>query len=233
MDEGGYVRITGRRKDIIIRKGENLSAKGIEDDLSAHPKVADVAVIGVPDPQSGERVCACVVLRPGADALSVAEVRAFMEGRGVMRQRSRSRSRSWPSYRGTRREGAEGHAAEAARREPVTGYLAPASIDTFQRNMRTFSVSSAVIPGITIFVFGSTGGATLVAVLQHGPTRLAWIAGSNLSECPGRILAGRRIPPAEEPASDRRRIVDARRGGGEEDPGAHVGGQIMIDRARP
>jgi cyclohexanecarboxylate-CoA ligase len=87
MDDEGYIRITGRRKDIIIRKGENLSAKGIEDDLAAHPKVADVAVIGVPDAQSGERVCACVVLRPGAESLSLAEVRAFMEVRGVMRQK--------------------------------------------------------------------------------------------------------------------------------------------------
>jgi cyclohexanecarboxylate-CoA ligase len=86
-DEAGYLRITGRRKDIIIRKGENLSAKGIEDELGAHPKIADVAVIGVPDPQSGERVCACVVLRPGADELSLVEIRAFMERRGVMRQK--------------------------------------------------------------------------------------------------------------------------------------------------
>src|SRR5439155_1260623 len=74
MDDEGFIRITGRRKDIIIRKGENLSAKGIEDDLAAHPKVADVAVIGVPDAQSGERVCACVVLRPAAGRLSLAEV---------------------------------------------------------------------------------------------------------------------------------------------------------------
>ena len=87
MDGEGFIRITGRRKDIIIRKGENLSAKGIEDDLAAHPKVADVAVIGVPDAQSGERVCACVVLRPGANPLTLAEVRAFMEARGVMRQK--------------------------------------------------------------------------------------------------------------------------------------------------
>jgi len=87
MDEGGYIRITGRRKDIIIRKGENLSAKGIEDDLGAHPKIADVAVIGVPDAASGERVCACVVLRPDAGGLSLSEVRAFMETRGVMRQK--------------------------------------------------------------------------------------------------------------------------------------------------
>jgi cyclohexanecarboxylate-CoA ligase len=87
VDRAGYLRITGRRKDIIIRKGENLSAKGIEDDLAAHPGVADVAVIGVPDAQSGERVCACVVLRAGAERLTLADVRAFMEGRGVMRQK--------------------------------------------------------------------------------------------------------------------------------------------------
>jgi cyclohexanecarboxylate-CoA ligase len=87
MDAGGYLRITGRRKDVIIRKGENLSAKGIEDELSAHPAIADVAVVGVPDPATGERVCACVVLRPGAGALTLAEVDAFMSGRGVMRQK--------------------------------------------------------------------------------------------------------------------------------------------------
>src|SRR5205809_824936 len=55
--------------------------------LGAQPKVADVAVIGVPDAQSGERVCACVVLRPGAGSLTLAEVRAFMAARGVMRQK--------------------------------------------------------------------------------------------------------------------------------------------------
>jgi cyclohexanecarboxylate-CoA ligase len=87
MDEEGYVRITGRKKDIIIRKGENLSAKAIEDELYDHPKIADVAVIGVPDRASGERVCACVVLRPGANALTLDEVRTFMIGRQVMAQK--------------------------------------------------------------------------------------------------------------------------------------------------
>lgn len=86
-DARGAIRITGRRKDIIIRKGENLSAKSIEDDLAAHPKVADVAVVGVPDAASGERVCACVVLKPDAGDLTLAEVRAHMEARGVMRQK--------------------------------------------------------------------------------------------------------------------------------------------------
>jgi acyl-CoA synthetase (AMP-forming)/AMP-acid ligase II len=87
VDEAGFLRITGRKKDIIIRKGENLSAKGIEDVLADHPKLADVAVVGVPDAERGERVCACVVLRPGSGALTLAEIRAFMEARHVMRQK--------------------------------------------------------------------------------------------------------------------------------------------------
>ncbi len=61
QDDGGWLTITGRVKDIIIRKGENISAKEIEDLLFQHPKVNDVAVIGLPDPESGERACAVVV----------------------------------------------------------------------------------------------------------------------------------------------------------------------------
>jgi cyclohexanecarboxylate-CoA ligase len=87
VDAGGYVRVTGRKKDIIIRKGENLSAKAIEDVLHEHPAVAEAAVIGVPDASSGERVCACVVLRQGAGGLDLDELRAFMEQRQVMRQK--------------------------------------------------------------------------------------------------------------------------------------------------
>jgi len=88
LDIEGHLRITGRMKDIIIRKGENLSAKAIEDELHAHPRIADVAVIGVPSPTSGERVCACIVQRPDAGpALSLEELRTFMIARGVMAQK--------------------------------------------------------------------------------------------------------------------------------------------------
>ena len=66
VDADGFVRITGRLKDIIIRKGENISAKEIEDLLFTHPLVADVAVIGLPDAERGERVCAVVVGAGGA-----------------------------------------------------------------------------------------------------------------------------------------------------------------------
>ncbi|GEL22894.1 cyclohexanecarboxylate-CoA ligase [Pseudonocardia sulfidoxydans NBRC 16205] len=65
IDGDGYVEITGRQKDIIIRGGENISAKEIEDHLFEHPDVADVAVVSSPDPVLGERVCAVVVALPG------------------------------------------------------------------------------------------------------------------------------------------------------------------------
>jgi acyl-CoA synthetase (AMP-forming)/AMP-acid ligase II len=87
MDAEGFVRITGRKKDIIIRKGENLSAKAIEDELYEHASIADAAVIGVPDRASGERVCACIVLRAGAEALTLDALRTFMRERRVMPQK--------------------------------------------------------------------------------------------------------------------------------------------------
>jgi acyl-CoA synthetase (AMP-forming)/AMP-acid ligase II len=66
VDVDGFVSITGRLKDIIIRKGENISAKEIEDLLFAHPAVADAAVVGLPDQKSGEIACAVVVSKPDA-----------------------------------------------------------------------------------------------------------------------------------------------------------------------
>lgn len=67
IDDDGYVEITGRQKDIIIRGGENISAKEIEDHLFEHPAVADVAVVSSPDPVLGERVCAVVVAQTGRE----------------------------------------------------------------------------------------------------------------------------------------------------------------------
>ena len=64
-DENGYYKITGRIKDMIIRGGENIYPKEIEDFIYTHPKVSDVQVIGVPDKQYGEEIMACVVLKPG------------------------------------------------------------------------------------------------------------------------------------------------------------------------
>lgn len=63
IDEHGYLRVTGRIKDIIIRGGFNISAREIEETLLLHPAVADVAVVGLPDDAVGERACAVIVAR--------------------------------------------------------------------------------------------------------------------------------------------------------------------------
>src|SRR5699024_4667266 len=63
MDEDGNFRITGRLKDMIIRGGENIYPREIEEFLYTHPAVSDVQVVGVPDEKYGEEVCACVILK--------------------------------------------------------------------------------------------------------------------------------------------------------------------------
>jgi acyl-CoA synthetase (AMP-forming)/AMP-acid ligase II len=86
LDRDGYLTVTGRKKDVIIRKGENISAQEVEALLAAHPQVAEVALIGLPDPQLGERCCAVVVARPG-DAPALPELAAFLRARGLMVQK--------------------------------------------------------------------------------------------------------------------------------------------------
>lgn len=87
IDADGFVRITGRLKDIIIRNAENLSAQEIEDVLTEHPAVADVAVIGVPDPMTGERACAIVVLAAGYGSLTIPELAEHCQARGLAKQK--------------------------------------------------------------------------------------------------------------------------------------------------
>jgi len=82
VDEDGYVTITGRLKDVIIRHGENISAKEVEDLLYAHPAVADVAVIGLPDPTTGERACAVVALNEGHQ-LDLDGMAAYLKANGL------------------------------------------------------------------------------------------------------------------------------------------------------
>ena len=87
IDADGYLTVTDRLKDIIIRGGENMSSKEVEDLLITHPAVADVAVIGSPDPVMGERICAVVVTRPGF-SFDVDEARAHFASAGAARQKT-------------------------------------------------------------------------------------------------------------------------------------------------
>ena len=80
VDEDGYYRITGRLKDMIIRGGENIYPREIEEFLYTHPKIADVQVIGVPDERFVEEVMAWVMLKPGETA-DAEEIREFCKGK--------------------------------------------------------------------------------------------------------------------------------------------------------
>jgi len=81
-DAEGYLHITGRSKDLIIRGGQNISPQEIENLLAEHPAVSEVSVIGLPDPVYGERVCACLVARPGR-VVTLEELNDFLLDRGV------------------------------------------------------------------------------------------------------------------------------------------------------
>jgi len=81
MDDGGYLSIVGRIKDMVIRGGENVYPREIEEFLYSHPDIADVQVIGVPDPKYGEELMAWIVMRPGAEPLTAADVRSYCQDR--------------------------------------------------------------------------------------------------------------------------------------------------------
>ncbi len=80
MDDAGYLNVVGRSKDMVIRGGENVYPREVEEFLYGHPAVEDVQVVGVPDPRYGEELCAWVRLKDGA-SLTDDELRAYCTGR--------------------------------------------------------------------------------------------------------------------------------------------------------
>lgn len=87
LDDDGYLLITDRKKDIIIRGGENISSKEVEGALMRHPAVADVAVVAAPDERMGEVVRACVVLKPGA-TITLEDIRTHFVDQGIAKQKT-------------------------------------------------------------------------------------------------------------------------------------------------
>ena len=81
MDDDGYVVVEGRIKDMVIRGGENIYPREIEEFLYTHPDIQDVQVIGVPDPKYGEELMACIILKPGAGPLTTESLAEFCRGR--------------------------------------------------------------------------------------------------------------------------------------------------------
>jgi acyl-CoA synthetase len=86
VDADGYVRVAGRKADIIIRGGKNISAAAVEAEVAAHPDVSQVAAVAVPDKTFGERVCAAVTLREPGTELTVRSLSEFLTGRGVSKE---------------------------------------------------------------------------------------------------------------------------------------------------
>jgi acyl-CoA synthetase len=92
----GSIRISGRLKDIIVRGGQNISVREVEDYLTAHPAIHSVAVVGIPHPRLGETGCAVVVPRPG-HSVTLAELTEFLIAKGVARFKLPERLEVWPS----------------------------------------------------------------------------------------------------------------------------------------
>ena len=83
MDEDGFIRITGRKKDVIIRGGENISSVEIEGILMLHENVVEAAVVSYPDNRMGEKACAYLVLKDPEKGMDIKEMQSHMEANGI------------------------------------------------------------------------------------------------------------------------------------------------------
>ncbi|PLT35395.1 AMP-binding protein [Bacillus sp. V5-8f] len=91
MDEDGYIRITGRNKDIIIRGGENIPVAYVENVLYEHPDVSTVQIVAMPDTRLQEKACAFISMKPGKDPLTMQTMSVFLEEKGMAKQ-------YWPEH---------------------------------------------------------------------------------------------------------------------------------------
>ena len=87
IDDEGYIRITGRKKDIIIRGGENISSCEVEDVLLQHPNIHEAGVVAMPDPRLGEKACAYIALNDAGKGLTLDELRAFFAAKDISKHK--------------------------------------------------------------------------------------------------------------------------------------------------
>ncbi len=92
----GSIRIVGRIKEMLVRGGQNISVREVEDYISAHPAVESVAVVGIPHDRLGETGCAVIVTRPGM-AVTLSELSEFLLERGIAKFKLPERLEVWPS----------------------------------------------------------------------------------------------------------------------------------------
>lgn len=95
--DGDYLVVSGRIKDIIIRHGENIAPKEIEDLLVEHPGIGEIAIVGLPDERTGERACAVIVLVAGETPPDLAAIREFLDAKGVARFKIPEQVEIWDS----------------------------------------------------------------------------------------------------------------------------------------
>ena len=91
MTDDGYVRVTGRTKDIVIRGGMNISVREIEEHLAHHPALEAYSVVGMPDERLGERVCCYLVSKPGHEPPTVDKLREYLLAQGMPIQKTPER----------------------------------------------------------------------------------------------------------------------------------------------
>jgi cyclohexanecarboxylate-CoA ligase len=98
MDDDGFVRVTGRTKDIIIRGGMNISAREVEDHVGARDDIAQVAAVAMPDERLGEKVCLYIVAKPGHEAPTLETINEDLKAKGVATQKLPERLEVVPDF---------------------------------------------------------------------------------------------------------------------------------------
>ncbi len=171
LGEDGYLTVTGRIKEIVIRKGEKISIREIEELLLAHPAVHQAAVVGIADPQVGERLCAALALEPGSQ-LSSAEILDFLRAQGLASQKLPERIAFTPQAAAYRqRQGTPRRGGRALREiEEAEERLTPSGL--FQNYSATRSSTRRFCARPSLVSFDATGRSSPKPLVCNRPASM-------------------------------------------------------------